>query len=158
MTEKSLSQLRRAVLTRVNTGKRVSPTALKELLGAEWKRQDELEASLAQTVANLQAVEDDRARSDWKSDSAILGLIEDINGLRESLSRTASELEAVEEDRLREQLGWHSRSETAEDEPFDSWEALSAFGPDPKEAPPFKEAFYVLLGAAAIIAAFVYLS
>lgn len=102
MTDKTLSKLRRDVLTRVNLGKRVSPTMLKELLGAEWKEQDALKVSLAETVANLQALEEEKSRSDLAGTEELVRL----HNLRaEEMVRSnllLSNLEAVEEDRLRE--------------------------------------------------------
>lgn len=158
MTDKSLSQLRRAVLTRVNLGKRVSPTMLKELLGAEWKEQEELKTSLAETVANLQAVEEDKDRERFEAREEIFCL---HNKIADEITRSnflLSNLEAVEEDRIRKELSCDCKADTAASEALDDWEDLAPFGPEPKEAPPFKEAVFLLISAVAVLAALIYFS
>lgn len=131
MTEKSLSQLRRAVLSRANAGKRVSPTDLKILLGAEWIEQQELQASLVNTVANLQAVEENKRREARKFTEDFVDLMNANRELEERVQHISSYLNAVEEDRARDQLRAYSRADAEAAESLEPWEDLSAVGEGP---------------------------
>lgn len=149
MTEKSLSQLRRSVLSRANAGKRVSPTDLKTLLNAEWKEQQELQTSLVNTVANLQAVEEEANRSEldsireearlsnviiekdnqlFRTGSALASARTYADELYVSLSKAVAEIEALEEDRARNQIECYCKTDTRAAGDLKDWEELSAIG------------------------------
>lgn len=66
MTDKSLSAIRLDAAIKIRDGKRFTANQVNELMKAEHKQQEELLKSLVHTVAELQALEEDRTRDKYE--------------------------------------------------------------------------------------------
>lgn len=66
MTDKSLSALRLDAAIKIRDGKRFTANQVNELMKAEYRQQEDLLKSIVHTVAELQALEEDRARDRYE--------------------------------------------------------------------------------------------